>query len=215
MTLSRWVGVWLMLLVGGTAIEVTSVSRAARLAESLGDANAGHLWADLPATLTTIYIGLTVAYLPFLLLGVPGRLNQSRARRTATTDHDGIVRGVWNLTASDDRGGPLFDVPRFSAISTVLVATSEGIQLASGVFTLIAKAQFSWNSVDDITVVHLAKRPRVLAGPGIAIRLREFDEPLVFSVVVGSFPWFAIGSLQFTEETASSLRALSDAARDR
>ncbi len=215
MTLSRWVGVWLLLLAGGTAIEVTSVSRAVRLAESLGDGNAGALWADLPATLTTIYIGLTIASVPFLLLGVPGKLNQRRTHRTSIADHDGFVRGVWNLAASEGRSGPLFGVPRLSAISAVLVATHEGIELASGVFTFTAKARFSWDSVDNVSVVHLTKRPRVVAGPGIAIHLREFDEPLIFSVVVESFPWFAIGSLQFTEETASSLRDLRDAARER
>lgn len=214
MTLRRWLGIWVMLLVGGTAIALTSFNRQVRLAESVGDSDVQRMWAELPASLGLIYLGVTALSLGFLVLGVPGKLNQRRLHRTAPAD-GAVIRGFWNFAASEEWRGPLFGFPRLSAISTVLVATPDGIQLVAGFFPPTLRIRFDWESVEDITVVHFDMHKRVVPGPGIAIRLSNFEKPLVFSVIAESFPWFAVGSAQFTQETASALRVLLHAARGR
>lgn len=213
MTIRRWLGVWLVTLIGGTALELNRVTRNLRLDDSVGQPDGDAVWSELAGTLPLIYGGVSLFFGAFLLLGVPGKLGQRMVRRAAHAEHDVVVRGFWNFAASQQWKAPLSQVSGLSAATTVMRATREGIQLSAGFFAQTLRFRFDWDQVVDMTVVHVDKAKGVVPGPGISIRLKDFEKPLVFSVITDKFPWFAIGSLRFTEATVAELWRLLDTAR--
>lgn len=213
MTLLRWLGVWLLMMVGGTVLELTRISREIRLGESLGALDAQPAWTELPATLALVYAGVSSFSLMLLLLGVPGKINQARVRHGVSDDQDAVVRGFWNFALSREWRAPLCGVSSLNVATTVLLATHEGIRLFSGLLTRALVAEFDWDQIDEIRVGHLDAGKHVVAGPAIFIRVSGFERPLIFSVISDRFPWFAVGSARFAEETAQSLCALRDAIR--
>ncbi len=206
--LRRVVLYWLITLVLATGLLLENVNRRVRVAEQLNPTMSGTAWDDFPGRLLLSFVIITLAFLPIVFAGSFLRINQARVVQMFPTEETLIVAGIRNFQPSIRRGMPLERAVGLNGLATVLAASDDGFMLASGILKFGVRVRFSWEDVEDITVVGLDRKIYKIAATGISIRLREFDHPLMFAVASNAPPWIEVAPSSIVENIAEGLGAL-------
>lgn len=207
----RVILLWTVVLILGTGLVIQNILRTNRLADPAGGSTSYNAWDDFPVLFLIVVAICAVLCVASLFQLAFTKVNSRRISRELRGGEAIFVRGVRNFQTSSTHSGPLEGVAGMSAFSTVLVASAQGLALASGFRSCKVRVRFDWGVVEDISAVDLNEAVHKVRGNGISIQLQGFEMPLTFALVSETLPWIEMAPRSYVEDTVEQLRKLREA----